>query len=252
MLTLEARPFRSMISGANNDKLTARIALAIGALYAGGLLACVGGYFSFSGNPQPAAEHNRRITATFEDINSLGAASPGAESSPGVTPSPETTRQRGTSSLPLGSFVIGGAAACWGIWFLHRKRPAPFGNAEFLRSAYRDGVDPKSFHSEIDLEEIQKEVLIRRQRNILWSLPFWFTTLWFLIVGKGELGGPTLFGVSNLWLMGLTLGVFWLQRYFYWRCPPCDAFLPKFHSRLFCPKCGIALSGKKIDLSALR
>jgi hypothetical protein len=185
------------------EQQSSRAALAIGFMYAGGLAACVFGYFAIDGHP------------------GFGLS-------------------RGESSIFM---TLGAAVAFLGACVMRRSRPQATGNGNFLQSSFKEGVNPHDLYSKSQLAELQIETQKRHQKCLLWSLPFWFTTLWFLIIGKGELGGATLFGISNLWLMALTLGIFFLHRFYYWCCPACDAHLPKHSSRIICDKCGVILSG---------
>ena len=110
------------------------------------------------------------------------------------------------SSSTKWTFILGCLIAIWGLWRLQRVRPPAADDGNYLQSAFRDGVNPLSLHSGEDLEIIHNKVGELHQRKILWSLPFWITTLILLFVNEGTLGNPTFLGISDLWLMGITLG----------------------------------------------
>ena len=150
------------------------------------------------------------------------------------------------------TFILGCLIAIWGLWRLQRLKPVASDSGNYLQTSFRDGVDPITLHAEEDLEIIQNQVAELHQRQVLWSLPFWVTTLILLFVNGGTLGNPTFMGISDLWLMGITLGTYIIFTCVYWRCPACNAQLPRHHARITCDKCGLQLTNTKVSYAGPR
>ncbi len=215
-----------MGSSLNSENLGGRLATGFATLYLGAVLAIYGGGMLFGG--EPASKEDPPAYYGVEGPLVIGGDT-----------GKQDIRQIGYG---LAAIFFGIALVGCGLQYLERSRPRIAGDAQALRTAHRVGQPLSVLHSDETLSGFQFQAQRRHQRKLLWSLPFWMTTLWFLVLGKGQFDSIGLFGISNLWLMGMTLAGYFVYCYFHWRCPACDAHLPRYHARLTCNECGAPLA----------